>query len=175
LRVITSQIWVFAGFAAADSARMRAAIWRQRRPVLRQTGPTVRTRPDRRYDDAGPFPRDTNGGTLIGPGRGIEHVRPWPWPALAFGAATRYQTTRRITNQPGPARAKGKCDRDAATLDEWLATPAAVAELERALGPDGPARFAADARAHMAACNRAARRLYANFMTLVSAAARAPA
>ena len=64
---------------------------------------------------------------------------------------------------------------DAATLAEWLATPAAVADLERALGPDGPARFAADARAHMAACNRAARRLYANFMTLVSAAARAPA
>jgi GMP synthase-like glutamine amidotransferase len=30
-------------------------------------------------------------------------------------------------------------------------------------------------RAHMAACNRAARRLYANFMTLVSAAARTPA
>jgi len=64
---------------------------------------------------------------------------------------------------------------DAATLEEWLATPAAVADLRSALGPDGPARFAADARAHMAACNRAARRLYANFMTLSGAAARAPA
>jgi GMP synthase-like glutamine amidotransferase len=62
---------------------------------------------------------------------------------------------------------------DAATLDEWLATPAAVADLKRALGPDGPARFAAEARANMAAYSRAARRLYANFMTLVSAAARA--
>jgi GMP synthase-like glutamine amidotransferase len=70
---------------------------------------------------------------------------------------------------------QGHVEVDAATLEEWLATPAAVAELERALGRDGPARFAADARAHMAACNRAARRLYANFMTLVTAAARAPA
>jgi GMP synthase-like glutamine amidotransferase len=64
---------------------------------------------------------------------------------------------------------------DAATLAEWLATPAAVADLRTALGPDGPARFAADAYAHMAACNRAARQLYANFMTLLGAAARAPA
>jgi GMP synthase-like glutamine amidotransferase len=56
---------------------------------------------------------------------------------------------------------------DTATLDEWLATPAAVADLESALGPGGPAGFAADARAHMAAYNRAARRLYANFMTLL--------
>ena len=70
---------------------------------------------------------------------------------------------------------QGHVEVDAATLDQWLSTPAAVAELERALGPDGPARFAAEARAHMAACNRAARRLYANFMTLVTAAARAPA
>jgi GMP synthase-like glutamine amidotransferase len=70
---------------------------------------------------------------------------------------------------------QGHVEVDAAILEEWLATPAAVAELERALGPDGPARFAAEARAHMAACNRAARRLYANFMTLVSAAGRAPA
>jgi GMP synthase-like glutamine amidotransferase len=59
---------------------------------------------------------------------------------------------------------------DAATLDEWLGIPAAVADLERALGPDGASRFAAEARAHMAACNRAARQLYANFMTLLPAA-----
>jgi GMP synthase-like glutamine amidotransferase len=70
---------------------------------------------------------------------------------------------------------QGHVEVDAATLEEWLATPAAVADLERALGPDGPARFAAAARAHMAAWNRAARQLYTNFMTLVSAAARAPA
>jgi len=64
---------------------------------------------------------------------------------------------------------------DAATLEEWLATPAAVADLKKALGPEGPARFGADARAHMAACNRAARQLYGNFMRLLPAAARAPA
>jgi GMP synthase-like glutamine amidotransferase len=63
---------------------------------------------------------------------------------------------------------------DAATLEEWLATPAAVAELQRVLGPDGPARLAAEARAHMAACNGAARQLYANFMKLLRAAAPAP-
>jgi GMP synthase-like glutamine amidotransferase len=70
---------------------------------------------------------------------------------------------------------QGHVEVDAATLEEWLATPAAVADLERALGPDGPARFAAEARAHMAACNRAAQQLYANFMTLSGAAARTPA
>jgi GMP synthase-like glutamine amidotransferase len=70
---------------------------------------------------------------------------------------------------------QGHAEVDAATLDEWLATPAAAADLERALGPDGPARFAAHARAHMAACNRAARQIYGNFMTLLGAAARAPA
>jgi GMP synthase-like glutamine amidotransferase len=64
---------------------------------------------------------------------------------------------------------------DAATLDEWLGIPAAVADLARALGRDGPARFAAEARAHMAACNRAARQLYANFMTLLPATRRARA
>jgi GMP synthase-like glutamine amidotransferase len=63
---------------------------------------------------------------------------------------------------------------DAATLEAWLATPAAVADLEKALGPDAPARLAADARAHMAACNGAARQLYANFMRLLRAAAPAP-
>ena len=62
---------------------------------------------------------------------------------------------------------------DAATLDEWLGIPAAVADLARALGRKGPPRFAAEARAHMAACNRAARQLYANFMTLLPAPRRA--
>jgi GMP synthase-like glutamine amidotransferase len=59
---------------------------------------------------------------------------------------------------------------DAATLDEWLGIPAAVEVLAQALGPDGPARFAAQARAHMAACNRAARQLYCNFMMLLPTA-----
>jgi GMP synthase-like glutamine amidotransferase len=62
---------------------------------------------------------------------------------------------------------------DAATLDEWLGIPAALEILAQALGRDGPARFAAQARAHMAGCNRAARQLYDNFTTLLPAAARA--
>ncbi len=61
---------------------------------------------------------------------------------------------------------------DAATLDEWLGIPAAVEVLAQALGRDGPDRFAAQARAHMAACNRAARQLYQNFMTLLPGAPR---
>jgi GMP synthase-like glutamine amidotransferase len=64
---------------------------------------------------------------------------------------------------------------DAATLDEWLGIPATVEVLAQTLGRDGPARFAAQARAHMAACNRAARQLYRNFMTLLPAASRARA
>jgi GMP synthase-like glutamine amidotransferase len=62
---------------------------------------------------------------------------------------------------------------DTATLDEWLGIPAAVADLENALGTAGVARFDADARTHMAACNRAARQLYDNFMTLLPPAPRA--
>jgi GMP synthase-like glutamine amidotransferase len=62
---------------------------------------------------------------------------------------------------------------DAPTLDEWLGLPAAIEVLAQALGRDGPARFAAQARAQMAACNRAARQLYRNFMTLLPAAPRA--
>jgi GMP synthase-like glutamine amidotransferase len=59
---------------------------------------------------------------------------------------------------------------DAAMLDEWLGIPAALADLERALGPDGTSSFAAAARAQMAEFNRAARQLYANFMRLLPAA-----
>jgi GMP synthase-like glutamine amidotransferase len=62
---------------------------------------------------------------------------------------------------------------DQAMLDEWLAMPAVAADLVCVLGPDAPARLAADARAHMPELNRAARQLYANFMTLLPAAARA--
>ena len=61
---------------------------------------------------------------------------------------------------------------DDATLDEWLGIPVAVEVLAQALGRDGPDRFAAQARAHMAACNRAARQLYQNFMTLLPGAPR---
>ncbi len=64
---------------------------------------------------------------------------------------------------------------DAATLDEWLGLPGVVEVLAQALGRDGPARFADEARAQMAACNRAAWQLYANFMALLPAASRAPA
>jgi GMP synthase-like glutamine amidotransferase len=62
---------------------------------------------------------------------------------------------------------------DQAILDHWLGMPAVAADLMRALGRDAPARLAADARAHMPAFNRAARQLYANFMTLLPAAQRA--
>lgn len=54
---------------------------------------------------------------------------------------------------------------DGATLDDWLGTPAAAADLAKALGAEGPVRFAAEAHAHMEAFSRAARQLYANFMT----------
>jgi GMP synthase-like glutamine amidotransferase len=64
---------------------------------------------------------------------------------------------------------------DQALLDEWLGMPAVAADLARTLGPDAPARLASDARAHMAELNRAARQVYANFMTLLPAAARARA
>ena len=64
---------------------------------------------------------------------------------------------------------------DQAILDEWLGMPAVAADLVRALGPDAPARIAADARAHMPELNRAARQLYANFTTLLPAARRARA
>jgi GMP synthase-like glutamine amidotransferase len=63
---------------------------------------------------------------------------------------------------------------DQAMLDEWLAMPAVAADLVCVLGPDAPARLAADARAHMPELNRAARQLYANFMTLLPAAQRTP-
>ena len=60
-------------------------------------------------------------------------------------------------------------------LDEWLAMPAVAADLVGTLGANAPARIAADARAHMPELNRAARQLYANFMTLLPAAQRARA
>jgi GMP synthase-like glutamine amidotransferase len=62
---------------------------------------------------------------------------------------------------------------DQALLDEWLGMPAVAADLVRMLGPDAPASLAADAHAHMPELNRAARQIYANFMTLVPAWQRA--
>jgi GMP synthase-like glutamine amidotransferase len=62
---------------------------------------------------------------------------------------------------------------DQPLLDDWLGRPAVVADLVRTLGPEAPARIAADARAHMPELNRAARQLYANFRTLLPAAQRA--
>ncbi len=56
---------------------------------------------------------------------------------------------------------------DAPTLAEWLADPAAHEALVLRQGADGPARFTAEARAHMAQLNEAARRLYANFSALL--------
>jgi len=56
---------------------------------------------------------------------------------------------------------------DALTLADWLAAPSAAEDLVHHLGADGPARFVAEARAHMDRLNRAARRLYANFMALL--------
>ena len=56
---------------------------------------------------------------------------------------------------------------DEATLDDWLAEPSTAAALVEHLGADGPARFAAAARADMVQLNQAARRLYANFMALL--------
>ena len=56
---------------------------------------------------------------------------------------------------------------DEATLDDWLAEPSTAAALVEHLGADGPARFAAAARAEMVQLNQAACRLYANFMALL--------
>lgn len=56
---------------------------------------------------------------------------------------------------------------DAATLADWLADPSAIAALEHRLGPDGPARFAAEVRAHLPELRAAARRIYDNFMALL--------
>jgi GMP synthase-like glutamine amidotransferase len=56
---------------------------------------------------------------------------------------------------------------DEATLGDWLAEPTTAAALVDQLGPDGPVRFAAAARANMAQLNQAARQLYANFRALL--------
>ena len=52
-------------------------------------------------------------------------------------------------------------------LDEWLAQPANVEALVRHLGPGGAERFRAGARAHMAAFEAVARRIYDRFRMLL--------
>ena len=52
-------------------------------------------------------------------------------------------------------------------LDEWLAEPANADALTRHLGADGPDRFRAGARAHMAAFETVARRICDRFRTLL--------
>lgn len=48
-------------------------------------------------------------------------------------------------------------------LEEWLAQPANADALVRRLGPGGPERFRADARAHLAAFEAGARWIYHRF------------
>ncbi len=57
---------------------------------------------------------------------------------------------------------------DDRTLAGWLAIPENAAALVKRLGPDGPARFTAEARRHMAGSNRTARRLHENFTALLA-------
>ncbi|MDH3772213.1 MAG: type 1 glutamine amidotransferase, partial [Nitrospirota bacterium] len=57
---------------------------------------------------------------------------------------------------------------DDRTLDGWLAIPENAAALVKRLGPDGPARFAAAARQHMAGSNQTARRLHENLTALLA-------
>jgi GMP synthase-like glutamine amidotransferase len=52
------------------------------------------------------------------------------------------------------------------TVPAWAAIPAYARALEAALGEKALARLEADARQHMAAFNRDARRLYDNFMAI---------
>jgi GMP synthase-like glutamine amidotransferase len=52
-------------------------------------------------------------------------------------------------------------------LREWLAVPDNVDTLVRHLGPDGPGRFKAAARARMAGFNDLARRIYDRFGALL--------
>jgi hypothetical protein len=48
-------------------------------------------------------------------------------------------------------------------LEEWLAQPANAEALVRRLGPDGPERFRAAARGHLAAFEAVARMIYHRF------------
>jgi GMP synthase-like glutamine amidotransferase len=52
---------------------------------------------------------------------------------------------------------------DAPTLADWFADPAVSEALIERRGPEAPERYRAEAQAHMAALNAAARQLYVNF------------
>jgi hypothetical protein len=54
----------------------------------------------------------------------------------------------------------------ASTVGQWARVPAYAEALEKALGPGALARLEREAASHMSAFNRAARRLYDNFMAL---------
>ncbi len=56
---------------------------------------------------------------------------------------------------------------DVPTLADWFADPATTEALVLRLGPDGAARFPAEAAAHMPRLNQAAHQLYANFSALL--------
>ena len=57
-----------------------------------------------------------------------------------------------------------------ASVDEWVSIPAARAELERRLGPNGPEIFQADARRHMDESNEAAAQLYEKLVAAIDRA-----
>ena len=57
-----------------------------------------------------------------------------------------------------------------ASIDEWVSIPAARAELERRLGPSGPAEFQAEARRHMPDINKAASQLYEKLVAAIDRA-----
>ena len=56
---------------------------------------------------------------------------------------------------------------DVPTLDDWFADPSTHEAMIERRGPEGPERYLADARAHMAALNAAARQLFLNFRALI--------
>jgi GMP synthase-like glutamine amidotransferase len=56
---------------------------------------------------------------------------------------------------------------DPPTLADWFADPATTELLVLRLGPEGAARFTADAESHMPELNQAARQIFANFVALL--------
>ena len=56
---------------------------------------------------------------------------------------------------------------DPPTLADWFADPSTTEALILRRGAEGPARFSAEAHAHMPSLNRSARQLFANFSALL--------
>jgi GMP synthase-like glutamine amidotransferase len=56
---------------------------------------------------------------------------------------------------------------DPPTLADWFTDPSTAEALVQRVGPEGAARFTADADRHMPDLNRAARRIFANFTALL--------